>query len=87
MVNYVEKQFSARNSISFRTDFLDDQKGQRTGFRTRYAEATLAWGHWVGTTILLRPELRFDRSFDRPAYDNGTRRSQFQLAMDAIFKF
>ena len=87
MVNYVERQFSAKNYISVRTDFLDDEKGQRTGFKTRYAEETLMWGHWVGTTVLLRPELRFDHSFDGPAYNNGTRRNQFQLAMDAIFKF
>jgi Putative beta-barrel porin-2, OmpL-like. bbp2/Carboxypeptidase regulatory-like domain len=87
MVNYVERQFSAKSFISIRSDFLDDEKGQRTGFKTRYAEATLMWGHWVGTTVLLRPELRFDHSFDGLAYDNGTRRSQFQLAMDAIFKF
>ena len=87
MVNYVERQFSAKNYISIRADFLDDEKGQRTGFKTRYAEETLMWGHWVGTTVLLRPEIRFDHSFDGPAYDNGTRRSQFQLAMDAIFKF
>jgi len=86
-VNYVEREFSAKNYISIRSDFLDDEKGQRTGFKTRYAEATLMWGHWVGTTVLLRPEVRFDHSFDTPAYDNGRRRSQFQLAMDAIFKF
>jgi hypothetical protein len=87
MVNYVEKQFSAKNYVSIRSDFLDDMKGQRTGFKTRYAEETLMWGHWVGSTILLRPEIRFDRAIDRPAYDNGTRKSQFQLAMDVIFKF
>jgi Putative beta-barrel porin-2, OmpL-like. bbp2/Carboxypeptidase regulatory-like domain len=86
-VNYVEKQLSAKNFVSIRSDFLDDMKGQRTGFKTRYAEATLMWGHWVGSTILLRPEIRFDRAFDRRAYDNGTRQSQFQLAMDVIFKF
>jgi Putative beta-barrel porin-2, OmpL-like. bbp2/Carboxypeptidase regulatory-like domain len=86
-VNYVERQFSARNYISVRSDFLDDEKGQRTGFKTRYTEATLMWGHWVGTTVLLRPELRFDHAFDATAYDNGTRRNQFQFAMDAIFKF
>jgi hypothetical protein len=45
------------------------------------------WGHWVGSTILLRPEIRFDHALDRPAYDYGTRKSQFQLAVDAIFKF
>jgi hypothetical protein len=87
MVNYVEKQLSLKNYISIRSDFLDDLKGQRTGFKTRYAEETLMWGHWIGSTILLRPEIRFDHAFDSPAYDNGTRRNQFQLAMDVIFKF
>ena len=86
-VNYVEKQLSAKNFLTVRSDFLDDMKGQRTGVKSRYAEATLMWGHWVGNTILLRPEIRFDHALDRPAYDFGTRRSQFQLAMDVIFKF
>jgi len=87
MVNYVEKQLSTRNYLSIRSDFLDDMKGQRTGVKTRYAEETLMWGRWVGSTILLRPEIRYDHALNRPAYDNGTRRSQFQLAMDVIFKF
>jgi hypothetical protein len=87
VVNYVEKQFSAKNYLSIRTDFLDDIKGQRTGYKTRYAEETLMWGHWVGNTVILRPELRFDRSFDVAAYDNGTRRGQFQFAMDVILKY
>jgi hypothetical protein len=86
-VNYVEREISAKNFISIRTDFLDDLKGQRTGVKDRYAEETLMWGHWVGSTILFRPELRFDHAFDRRAYNNGTRQSQFQLAMDVIFKF
>ena len=86
-VNYLERQISAKNYLSIRSDFLDDHRGQRTGFKTRYAEESLMWGHWIGTTVLLRPELRFDHAFDASAYDNGTRRNQFQLAMDAIFKF
>jgi hypothetical protein len=87
IVNYVEKQISATNYISIRSDFLDDMKGQRTGYKTRYTEGTLMWGHWVGSTVLFRPELRFDHAFDHRAYDFGTRQSQFQLAMDVIFKF
>jgi len=87
MVNYVEKQVSARNCLSIRSDFLDDIKGQRTGYKTRYAEETLMWGHWVGDTVILRPELRFDRSFDVAAYNNGTRKNQFQLAIDVILKY
>ena len=86
-VNYVEKQINSKNYLSIRSDFLDDVKGQRTGYKTRYTEETLMWGHWVGSTVLFRPELRFDHAFDRAAYDNGTRRNQFQLAMDVIFKF
>jgi len=86
-VNYLEKQLSDKSFLSMRADFLDDSKGQRTGFKTKYAEETVMWGHWVGSTILLRPELRFDHSFEERAYDRGTRRNQFQLAMDAIFKF
>ncbi len=87
MVNYVEGDLSAANYVSFRTDFLDDIRGQRTGYKTRYEEATLMWGQWVGSTILFRPEIRFDHAIDRRAYDNGARQSQFQLAMDVIFKF
>jgi len=87
VVNYVEKQISSTNFVSMRTDFLDDLKGQRTGFKTSYTEGTLMWGHWVGSSILFRPELRFDHSFQARAYDQGTRSSQFQLAMDVIFKF
>jgi hypothetical protein len=86
-VNYVEKQLNAKNYLSIRTDFLDDIKGQRTGYKNRYAEETLMWGHWVGSTVLLRPELRFDHAFDHRSYDDGTRTNQFQLAMDVIFKF
>ena len=87
MVNYLERQLSAKNYISIRSDFLDDMRGQRTGVKTRYAEETLMWGHWVGSTVLFRPEIRFDRALDRRSYDEGTRQNQFQLAMDVIFKF
>ena len=45
------------------------------------------WGHWVGTTVLFRPELRFERSYDVAAYNNGTRKSQFTLSGDVIFFF
>ncbi len=86
-VNYVEKQLSNKDYLSIRADTLDDMKGQRTGYKTRYVEETLMWGHWVGSTVLFRPEIRFDHSFQAPAYDRGTRHNQFQFAMDVIFKY
>jgi hypothetical protein len=86
-VHYAEKQLSAKNYLSIRSDFLDDMRGQRTGYKNRYAEETLMLGHWVGNTILLRPEIRFDHAFDRRAYDDGARQSQLTFAMDVIFKY
>jgi hypothetical protein len=32
----------------------------------------IGWGHWIGTTILMRPEVSFMRAYDRPAFDTGT---------------
>jgi hypothetical protein len=87
VVNYLQKEFSTKNFISIRTDFLNDMKGQRTGFQTKYSEHTLMWGHWVGTTVLFRPELRFERSYDVAAYDGGRKNNQCTFSMDVIFKF
>lgn len=87
IVNYTEKQLSRHNYLSIRNEFFDDMRGQRTGFRTPYTEHAIGWGHWVGTTVLFRPELRFERSYDVPAYDNGTRKNQFMLAGDVIYFF
>ena len=43
------------------------------------------WGHWIGTTIQLRPQLRFERAWDTPAYNNGQHHNQ--LTADLIFHF
>ena len=60
---------------------------QRTGVQTCYSENTPSFNQWIGSTIQLRSEVRFDRSWDRPGYDNGTRANQFTAAADLIFHF
>ena len=37
--------------------------------------------------MLFRAELKWERSYDVPAYDNGTKKSQFMIASDVIFFF
>ncbi len=86
-VNYVQKELGPHDYLSFRSDFLNDKKGQRTGYQTRYSENTLDWNHWFGTTVQLRPEIRFDHSWDRAGYDDGRARSQFTAASDLIVHF
>lgn len=85
--NYVNRELSTQDYLSFRSDYLDDKKGQRTGIATKYTENTLSYNHWVGSTVQIRPEVRFDHSWDRDAYDRGTKRSQFTIATDVVFHF
>lgn len=84
VLGYVEKEFSKKNYLTLRNEYFDDLKGQRTGIKTRYTEHSLMWGHWIGTTVLFRPELRFERAYDRPAYASGTRHNQLTFAGDVI---
>jgi hypothetical protein len=85
--NYVQKELGMHNYLSFRSDFLHDEKGQRTAVKTRYSENTLSWNHWLGSTVQLRPEVRFDHSWDAPGYDDGRHSSQFTAASDLILHF
>jgi putative OmpL-like beta-barrel porin-2 len=87
VVNFLQKELSVHNFLSFRSDFLDDKKGQRTGYATRYSENTIMWCHWIGSTVQLRPELRFERAWDQTAYDSGLRHNQLTVASDVIFHF
>jgi Putative beta-barrel porin-2, OmpL-like. bbp2 len=87
ILNYLELRVSDSNALQWRNEYMNDIQGQRTGFKTQYVETLLSWTHWIGSTILLRPEIRFERALDRPAYDNGTARNQFVFAADFILKY
>lgn len=87
IVNYLERQVGKKDYITIRNEYFDDIRGQRTGFKTPYSEHLLGWGHWIGSTILLRPEVRFERAYSYPAYDTGTKKNQLIAAGDLIFFF
>jgi hypothetical protein len=87
IVNYINREVNSKFAIGFRSDFLDDKKGQRTGFATKYTENTLYATRYIGNTIMLRPELRFDHSWDLAAYNGGKARNQLFFGMDLIYKF
>jgi hypothetical protein len=87
ILNYFEKELSAKLFISFRSEVVNDLRGQRTCYATKYSENTLSLTKWIGSTIQLRPELRFEHAYDQPAYDGGRAHSQFTAASDLIFHF
>jgi len=93
VVNYINYQFGPRDIVTWRSDYLNDARGQRTGFKSRYYEFDLGYTHWIGDAIELRPELRYEHARDADAYDNPTatlgagRHSQAMIAMDAVLHF
>jgi hypothetical protein len=84
-VGYVNYQINPKNFISVRNEYFDDIRGQRTGFKTKYTEHMISWNHWIGSTIVFRPEVRYEHAYDAPAYNNGTKKSQLMFAGDMIF--
>ena len=87
IVNNIEFKLFEKNFISFRTDYLNDYQGQRTGFATPYMSWTLGLTHEFSSLIELRPEVRYETAFKATPYNNGTRRNQTVFAIDTIIRF
>jgi hypothetical protein len=81
----VERQFGKKDALSIRNEVFDDLKGQRTGTKTLYSEHLISWTHFIGTSLLFRPEIRYERSYDNPAYDLQTKKNQLIVAGDMVF--
>lgn len=87
VLNYTNRQLGKKDFISFRNEYFDDIKGQRTGFKSRYVEDGISWNHWFGSTLVFRPEIRYEHSFDMAAYSTGTKKTQVMFAGDFIYFF
>ncbi|MEA2259128.1 MAG: hypothetical protein QOJ51_1953 [Acidobacteriaceae bacterium] len=87
VVNYLNREVNPKLFVGFRSDLLDDKKGQRTGIPGKYTENTLYATKYIGSTVLFRPELRFDHSWDARGYNAGKSRNQLFFGMDVIYKF
>jgi hypothetical protein len=86
-VNYVMVRLAGRTFLSVRNEFLDDHKGQRTGYATTYSEHALGLTWWPNRLITVRPEIRYEHAYSVSAYDHGTKSSQFIFGGDAILHF
>ncbi len=47
----------------------------------------MMWCHWIGSSVQIRPEIRFERAWEMKAYDNGRRQNQLTVSSDLIFHF
>jgi hypothetical protein len=87
VVNYFNIELDPNNMISIRNEWVNDEQGQRTGYATRYTSNTIGMTHWLSQNIEIRPELRYEHSYDVAAYDAGRKNSQTTLLLDTILHF
>lgn len=87
VVNYLNIEMNPSNLLSIRNEFYNDEKGQRTGYATRYSSHTIGITHWVTQDLEIQPELRYERSYDENAYDGGKKDYQAVALIDAIIHY
>lgn len=87
IVNYTMFRIAPQAFITVRNEVMDDRVGSRTGYATHYSEHSLGVTWWPTKILTVRPELRFDHSYDVPAYNNGTRQNQVVFSTDFIIHF
>jgi hypothetical protein len=99
LVDYLEYKISPSDFITFRSDYMNDPEGWRTGYQTSYGSLTLGLTHHFTSLTWIRPELRMEKAFAKAyngtgigPYDNlegasgfvGTKDYQTTLGIDLI---
>jgi Putative beta-barrel porin-2, OmpL-like. bbp2 len=87
ILNYTLYRMTGNSFLTIRNEFFDDIKGQRTGFKTKYTENGVGITFWPNRITTVRPELRYEHSYDLFAYDGGSKPNQFIAAVDVIFHY
>jgi hypothetical protein len=88
-VDYLELIMGPKDFASFRTDYINDPRGERSGFATSYGSLTFGVTHRFSPVFMIRPEIRTERAFRWGVYpyDNGTKKYQDTFGMDGILNF
>jgi hypothetical protein len=94
MVDYFNWKFAPDTFLSFRSDYINDPQGWRTGYRTSYGSLTLSFTHHFDALTWIRPEIRTEKAFAKNVfpYDNlealsnygGTKNYQNTFGVDLI---
>jgi hypothetical protein len=87
ILNYTMFRIAPSAFLTVRNEFYDDTVGSRTGHATKYSEHSVGITWWPNKIVTIRPELRFDHSYDTAAFDNGARGSQFVFSTDFIIHY
>jgi hypothetical protein len=88
-VDYLVKKVSDKDVVTFRTDYMNDPRGERSGFATSYGSLTLGLMHRFSPVLITRPEFRVEKAFANGVtpYDNGTKAYQTTFGLDFILNY
>jgi len=86
-LDYVMVRLADNTFVSWRNEFFNDMNGSRTGYTSKYYETSIGLTWWPNKLLTIRPELRYDHSFEALAFDNGIRHGQVTAQMDCVFHF
>jgi hypothetical protein len=87
IVNYIMFRTGRATFLTLRNEYYNDKVGSRTGFDTQYSEYSVGITWWPDKLITIRPELRYDHSYDRKAYNLGRDNDQIAFITDVILHF
>jgi putative OmpL-like beta-barrel porin-2 len=87
VLNYTMFRIAPSAFFTVRNEYMNDKVGSRTGFATQYSEHSIGITWWPDKLITIRPELRFDHSYDTRAYNLGRDHNQFAFITDVIYHF
>jgi hypothetical protein len=71
----------------WRSEAFFDNQGAATGVATTFYEITIGLNYRPKPWLYIRPEARYDWTRSHAPFSDGTRESQFLLAIDAIVRF
>jgi hypothetical protein len=87
LLAYLNYKIDSLNNLSLRGEFYNDEKGQRTGYTTRYFNQAFGWQHWFSPSVEIRPEIAWYHSLDQAAFDNGTKHEVVVVSSDLTWHF
>jgi hypothetical protein len=87
ILNYTMYRMGPGTFFTVRNEYFDDRDGNRTGFATKYSEHSIGITWWPNKLITIRPELRFEHSYNCKTYDNAGRYSQLTAQVDVVLHF
>jgi hypothetical protein len=89
IVDYISYKVSPNDFVTFRPDYINDPRGERSGFATSYGSLTWGLTHHFSSAVEVRPEFRLEKAFRAGVtpWDNGTKAYQTTFGIDAIINY